>query len=175
MDFEQLDADEKFWKTPELVERLVSMLGTLSTLHLIQAGVVDKGILQKGLSLKAWSKIISQSSYREEGLLQKEGVKDLVKVLHFLELEEPSTFVLPLLDLICKSGQDQPIGYRMQLVCPTTLPDSHSVTDEAFLLLEEVEGSFGTAEQSIESMSLFSLEEPLLSALSLRVARQRAC
>ena len=55
MDFGQLDVVEKFWRTPELVEKLVSKLDPLSTLHLIQSGVMDKEILQKGLSLKAWS------------------------------------------------------------------------------------------------------------------------
>ena len=53
MDFEQLAADEKFWKTPELVERLVSMLDPLSTWCLIQSSLVDKEILQKGISFKA--------------------------------------------------------------------------------------------------------------------------
>ena len=169
MDFEQLDADEKFWKTPELVERLVSMLGPLSTLCLVQSGLVDKEILQKGLSLKAWSKLIGSSSYGGEGLLQKEDVRDLVRILHFLELEEPGRFLLPLLDLICKS---RPSHRKVDMICPSH-PDPHSITEEAFLLLEEVEGSFGTAEQSVDSITMYSLKEPLLSALSSRVVRQR--
>ena len=71
MDFEQLAADGKFWKTPEMVERLVSMLDPLSTLRLVQSGLVDKEILQKGLSLKAWSKLISHSSYGGEGCCKR--------------------------------------------------------------------------------------------------------
>ena len=72
MDSEQLDAGEKFWKTPELGERLLSMLDPLSTRHLIQSGVMDKKILQKSLSLKAWSELIRRSSYGGKGLLQME-------------------------------------------------------------------------------------------------------
>ena len=105
MDFEKSLADEKFWKTPELVERLISMLDPRSALRLlIQSSAVDKETLQKSLSPKAWSKLIERSSYddEEEGLLQVEDVRDLVRLLHFLRPEEPSTFLLPLLDQICK-------------------------------------------------------------------------
>ena len=177
MDFGQLTVVEKFWKTPELVEKLVSKLDPLSTLRLIQSGVMDKDILKKGLSLKAWSRIISRSSYGGEGLLQMEDVKDLVKVLRFLELEEPSIFLLPLLDLICKSRPAIPglwgiPSNQVKMICPSH-PDPHSITIEAFLMLEELEGSFGTAEQSVGSIKKFILNEPLLSALSSRVARQR--
>lgn len=177
MDFGQLAVVEKFWKTPELVEKLVSKLDPLSTLRLIQSGVMDKDILKKGFSLKAWSRIISRSSYGGEGLLQMEDVKDLVKVLRFLELEEPSIFLLPLLDLICKSRPAIPglwgiPSNQVKMICPSH-PDPHSITIEAFLMLEELEGSFGTAEQSVGSIKKFILNEPLLSALSSRVARQR--
>ena len=174
MDSKQLDAGEKFWKTPELGERLLSMLDPLSTRHLIRSGVMDKKILQKSLSLKAWSELIRRSSYGGEGLLQMEDVQDLVRVLHFLELEEPSTYLLPLLDLICKSRPTDPVrGDHVDMICPNHPDNPHSITEEAFLLLEEVEGRFGTAVQSVESISVLSLKEPLLSALSARVARQR--
>ena len=147
------------------------MLCPLSTLRLIQSRVIDKETLQKGLSLKAWNKIISRSSYDGEELLQMKDVRYLVRVLHFLELEEPSTFLLPLLDLICES---RPRLYQVQMICPSH-SEPHSITYEAFLLLEEVEGSFGTAEQSVDLISspMYHLQEPLLSALSSRVARQR--
>ena len=105
MDFEKCLADEKFWKTPELVEKLISMLDPRSALRLlIQSSAVDKETLQKSLSPKAWSKLIERSSYddEEEGLLQEEDVRDLVRLLHFLRPEEPSTNLLPLLDQICK-------------------------------------------------------------------------
>ena len=177
MSFEQSVSDEKFWRTPELLERLVSLLDPMSALRLIQSSVVDKEILQKSLSSKAWSKLIRQSSYGEEegGLLHKEDAMDLVRILHFLEPEEPGVFLLPLLDLICESGPSYQGLFptcQVQMTCPSH-PDPHSITDEAFLLLELVEGAFGTAEQSVKSISVWELQEPLLSALSARVTRQR--
>ena len=100
MDFEQTIAEKKFWNTPELIERLISSLEPLSALHLLQSGVVDKDILQKSFSVKAWSKLIKPSSNGGEELLQEEDVRVLVKILQFLELEEPGAYLLPLLDLI---------------------------------------------------------------------------
>ena len=161
-----MDAEEKFWKTPELGERLVSMLDPLSTRHLAQSSVMDIKVLQKSLSLKAWSKLIRPSSYGGEGLLHVEDVQDLVRVLHVLELEEPSTFLLPLLGLICKSRPSEPVGgfyHVMKMICPSHPGYPNSITEKAFLLLEEVEGRFGTAEQSVESISVFSLAPPSTS------------
>ena len=174
MALEKSLAKEKLWKIPELVERLASMLDPRSVLYLIQSSVIDKDILQKSLSSKAWSRLIKHSSY-DEGKLQREDVRDLIRVLRFLEPEEPSAFLLPLLHEICKSRpsyQTLNPHLNVQLVCPSCHPDPHSITLEAFLMLEEVEGAFGTAEQSVKSISVVGLQEPMLSALSSRVSRQ---
>ena len=48
----------------------------------------DKKILQKIISSKAWSKFIRWSSYGGEGLMHKDDVRDLVRVIHLMELEE---------------------------------------------------------------------------------------
>ena len=174
MALEKSLAKEKLWKFPELVERLASMLDPRSVLYLIQSSVVDKDILQKSLSSKAWSRLIKHSSY-DEGKLQREDVRDMIRVLRFLEPEEPSAFLLPLLHEICKSRpsyQTLNPHLNVQLVCPSCHPDPHSITLEAFLMLEEVEGAFGTAEQSVKSISCWDVQEPMLSALSSRVSRQ---
>ena len=57
-------AEKKFWKMRELVERLLLFLDLPSTLHLIQAGQIDKQILQESLSSKVWKKLIKQSTFR---------------------------------------------------------------------------------------------------------------
>jgi len=110
-------------------------------------------------------------------LLEKEDVTALVKILKFLELGEPSAFLLPLLDLICESRPSYQglfsRGEKVEMICPCHPEDPHSITDEAFMLLEEVEGAFRTMEQSVGSITAWELQEPLLSALSSRVARQR--
>ena len=145
------EAKEKFRNIPELIETLISFLDPASALHLLKSKVIDKKILQKSLSFEAWKKLVRRSSYGGEGLLQSEDVKDLVKILKLLKLEEPSTFLLPLLDSICESRPSKPYFNFVQVICPNH-QEPHSVTLEAFLLIEEVEVAFGTTEQSIKSI-----------------------
>ena len=45
---------------------------------------------------------------------------------------------------------------------------THFIAIDAFLLLEEVEGAFGTTEQIFESIEINDLHEPLLSAITSR-------
>ena len=101
---DQPDAVLRFLKLPELIEKLVSFLNPRSTLHLLQSRVMDKETLQKSLSLKAWTLLIRRTPRNEDGpwnsphqngLLQGEGVRELVKILEMLRLEEPSSFLLP--------------------------------------------------------------------------------
>ena len=46
---DQSVAPEKFWKLPELIERMVSFLNARSTLCLLQSRVMDKETLQKSI------------------------------------------------------------------------------------------------------------------------------
>ena len=148
---DQCEAKDKFMNIPELIERLISFLDPLSALSLLQSKVIDKKILQKSLSCEAWKKLIRRSSYDGEGLLQAEDVKDLVKILKLLEHEDPGTFLLPLLHLICESRPSKPFLSWVQVICPNH-GEPHTVTPDAFLLLEEVEAAFGTTVQSIKSI-----------------------
>ena len=168
-----MEAKSKFWKTPELVEKLVSLLDPVSTLGLVQSEVLDKKILQKSLSLSAWNQIIRRSSSygggpHREGLLEKEDVKDAVKILKLMKLEDPSMYLLPLLDVIC---QFLP-GKVVEVICPCH-SNPHSISSDAFLLLEEVESAFGTSEQSIKSIPAGNLYGPLLAAVVSRMSRQK--
>ena len=181
---EQPKAMHKFLNLPELIEKLILLLDPLSVLCLLESDVIEKEILQKSLSCEAWNKLIRVSSYGGEGTLQAEDVKDLVKILKLMELKEPSTFLLPLLHLICEteSGPSQRDFHEVHLICPGH-PEPHSVTPETFLLLEEVEGAFGTTEQTIRSIwgngndSSWLLDmvpafpEPFLLAISSRMSR----
>ena len=104
---------EKFWNQPELIEMLVSFLNARSTLCLLQSRVMNKETMQKSMSAKAWNQLIRCTPRDVYSELLEEGVKDLVKILKLLELEEPITFMLPLLDLICQktghSGRISPL------------------------------------------------------------------
>ena len=100
-------------------------------------------------------------------------MQDLVKILKLVEVEDPRLFLLPLLDLICK-GVSVFWCNRVHIICPCP-SEYHFVSIEALLLLEEVEGAFGTAVQSIKTITtLRNLEEPVLSAISSRMSHQQA-
>ena len=174
MDSKTSEAEEKFWKVPEIFANLLTMLDPLSIKRLTQSGVVDKKILEKSLSSKIWAGLIKRSSYGGGGVLVLDDVKDLVAILKFLKLEEPSSFLLPLLHRICESFAHEEGLFFVALNRPGhTEPCKVSLL--GFLLLEEAESSFGTSIQSIEEIEVFfgvTLEEPHLSALSSRMMRQ---
>ena len=163
-----MDAAEKFWTIPELVERLVSLLDPLSTLRLIESKVMEKEILQKSLSFAAWSSLIRGTSNGEQ---EEEDVRVLVKILQFMEPEELSTFLMPLLDLICESRPGD-CNSHVMLICPSH-QRPHWISTYAFLLLEEVEGAFGTTEQIVEQVVCGWGCADLLLAVSSRMSRQR--
>ena len=169
-----MDATKKFWTIPELGERLVLFLDPLSLLHLLHSNVMDKEILQKCLTSKAWSELIRPiSSIQGFGRFEQhlEDVKILVKILHFMKREELSPFLMALLDLICESRP----AYRrdsVEMIC-AFCPDPHFISPLAFLLLEEVEGAFGTTEQSLRSIECGFAGGDMLSAISSRISRQK--
>ena len=113
-----------------------------------------------------------------EALVSFLDPESTLQILQLMELEEPSTFLLPLLDDICDIPWYHPhhgtIFRQVEIICPRH-PEPHAVLlpSYAFLLLEEVEGAFGTAEQSIKSISVNRMREPLVSAISSRMSRQQ--
>ena len=175
MTFEQSVAEQAFWKIPELAERVLLLLDPLSLLHLVQAGVLDKHVLEKSISSPVWDKLIRGGSY-EEDAVQGMDVTNLVDILKLLK--EPGALLLPLLDAICEkfpSVQDN-WGNRNEVLirCPNHAePHTHRVSIHGFLLIEDVEAAFGTRKQMIESLSVDTLGEPLLSAAGSRMSRQQ--
>ena len=59
MQAEQREAETKFWETPELVEKLFSILDLQSTLSL--ARVINKEILKRSMTPKVWDSLVKQS------------------------------------------------------------------------------------------------------------------
>ena len=167
-----MGATKKFWTLPELGEKLISFLDPLSALHLMHSDLMDKEILKKSLTSKAWGELVRNSSVKGlAGFEEKmEDVKALVKILHFMELKEPVPLLMPLLDLICESSP----GHSVEMVCACR-PEPHSISPEGFLLLEEVEAAFATTEQSLKSISCGYRSHgcSLLSAISSRMTRQK--
>ena len=60
----------------------------------------------------------------------------------------------------------------VKLKCPGCPRSPHQVSQLGFLLLEEIEGAFGTAEQIVERVQIANFDETWLSALSSRATRQ---
>ena len=161
-----MDAAKKFWTLPELGEKMISLLDPLSTLRLIQSNVMAKDIMQKSLTYRAWRELIERSSLQAwefESFQKKlEDVQILVKILHFMKSEDLSPLLVPLLDLICESSP----GCSTEVICPCG-PKPHSISFEGFQLLEEVEGAFGTTEQSLKA--IYGNMGPIAS----RISRQK--
>ena len=151
-------------------ENLISFLDPLSTWSLVQSKMMDKETLQKILTSKAWGKIIRRSSLWGWKTFEEkeEQVKVLLKILHFAELEEPIPLLVPLLDLICESCP----GFAVEMTCPCR-PEPHLISTDGFLLLEEVERSFSTTEQSLKKCSFGGFDDTTLSAVSSRMTRQK--
>ena len=114
-----------FWNIPEVVEKLISLLDPASTWGLVQSGLLSKEILQKSLTSKAWHKIIKPISYDEYGVMEIEEVKYHVEILKMMELEEPSTLLLPLLHLVCNDYDTRFDAVRLNCTCcpePSQVP-----------------------------------------------------
>ena len=107
-----LDSKRKVLSTPELVESLLLPMDPSSILQLAKSGVVKKRVLQKSLSLNVWSNHVKDLSSLECEQFSQE-VRSLAEILKFLKPKDPNTFLLPLLDLICK-----------EFPAPALFPDS---------------------------------------------------
>ena len=97
----ELDSKRKVLSTPDLVESLLLPLDPSSTLQLAKSGVVKKRVLQKSLSLNVWSSLVKNLSYSVYEEFSQE-VRTFAEILKFLKPKDPNTFLLPLVDLICK-------------------------------------------------------------------------
>ena len=174
------DAERKFWLTPELVEMLLLYLNShsaagLATLYPLVAQLYQRESVWKNLVRKS---ICVYQDLQPETFEQLRGrVQDLVKILE--EMDCPKPLLLELLDAICKITPSAEGQQHFKLKCPRHI--SHSVSGMGFLLLEQVEQNFGTAELQVEEIRsvplgmppLGELVDPLFSALSSRASRQR--
>ena len=96
-----LKSKRKVLSTPELVESLLLPMDPSSILQLAKSGVVEKGVLQRSLSLTVWSSLVENFSSLDCEQFGQE-VRSLAEILKFLKPKDLNTFLLPLLDLICK-------------------------------------------------------------------------
>ena len=106
-----------------------------------------------------------------------ETVRHFVAILNLMR--SPNTLLLNLLDLICERFEAKRVSIReseVYLSCACQRQpeeECHAVTLSGFLLLEEVERAFGTAEQAVLWCDFSRLWEAELLALLARLSRQQ--
>ena len=177
----QEEAGKKFWKMPELVERLIPFLDADTTLALVKALPLALELIQ-GRSM--WIKLVSRVCPRDTDVLLPEEPKleeAVAKVMPLVEIlkmmEDPNPLLLDLLHCICERFPpvDWPIPPTPQFIqvscsCEHT---SHKVSLWGFLILEGVEGAMETTEQKVKRVVARFLDGPRLAALVSRLVRQQ--
>ena len=188
----------KFWKTPELVEHLLTFLDATSMLNLAQAHRFTVQILQNA---SVWTKFIKRTcpfGEEEDWPLQdtivqrKRGqVRLLVGLMELLEDHESHQLKLlelihqrfPPIDVPQRAGaEERPHGPQYVTLSNSNQNPSPlwvslpvcSVSPLGFLLLEEVQGSQGLDVGNVKTIVVdpLELEEPLMSVLISRATCQ---
>ena len=193
------DAKLKFWSTPEMVATLFPFLDLLSMSKLAQAHKLVAKILQDNPS--TWKILLRRCSPFFENrphdqpdwtrwvnyllLSNKPDVTNLTEILR--EMKDPKMAMLELLHVICERfppifdevlmeqwgvGRYDVDCELVQLKCPGCPRSPHQVSQLGFLLLEEVEGAFGSGEQAVEKVLIANFDGPWLNAINSRVSRQ---
>ena len=90
-----------------------------------------------------------------------------------LKMENKKSLLMDLLHVICERcplAENSRRGVTVRRSTPGH--NSHSVSLCGFVLLEQAEGTFGSAEQQVVEMVNHDLKDPFLTALSSRLVRQ---
>ena len=193
-------ASHKFWRSPELMEMLIRFLDAatieeLGKVHqpiveVLQGGLVwDKLIKRTCPCGEIWSMtffghfdLIGWLMYNAE--VKKAGIQPLINLLTMME--EPEDQVDKLLGLICtrfpidNSRSYSQIDAEDKLVVKPEAVEvvftrdlkSHMVSALGFLVLEEVEATLGSSQQTVHWLGLKGLEGILISSLATRILRQ---
>ena len=176
------------------MDKLLLMLDAHSMLSLAEVQPQAVRILQGGSH--PWSKLIREvldnpfipyvHGYRQVFEPQRTLVQKIASTI-LAKMESPQPLLLELLDLICaKYNTEVRPDYRgwkynrsaplhLEVSCP--LHGSHTVSGYGFILLEECEGTLGSAEQHLVSISeaggsSLRLSDFELPSVSSRLSRQ---
>ena len=172
------EAEEKFWKTPELVEGLLPFLDPPSTLQLAKVHPLTRGILQ---GTSDWSRFVRRSCpfpppYDQISFVE-EMVEKLRPIIGIMQLiGGPESHLGALLDVICDRFPPNNWNQcgRPEYFVKVTGPghEVHLVTALGFVLLEFVEAAHGSSVQKLRSVFTYIIEGSLMSALKSRMMRQ---
>ena len=100
------EAEKIFWRTPELVQNLISFLDPVSILALAKTSPLIREVIKRGLN---WSRLIKRTCPEQSIILQQPFEKGLATVEKALEpiieilqvLDKSESHLLQLLDIIC--------------------------------------------------------------------------
>ena len=167
---------------------LLPFLNAKDTMNLAQSQLLNIKILQGPL---IWKKLIRRTLRNPpdenlcdldrvwliEYMLGSRSLKPLIHILKIMKDHRPSK--LDLLNLICERWPSKKPEQVVALHCSSN--QTKLVSPLGFMLLEEVEGAFGSTEQCVGRINTDGhrqlyfgvLEGKLLPSLSARVARQQ--
>ena len=181
------EAEKKFWKTPELVDRLMPFLDGQSTLSLVTALPLALEIVKGKAS---WIQLVKRvcpfetkdavdaAEWEKQVAKERMDVLNLVEILKMMELEDPSPLLLDLLHVICKnfppvdrdevpeeareppSSVNQIPGPEFIQVTCTCEQSTHALSPYGFPYLEQAERAMGTTKQKVQRVVTDILEEP---------------
>ena len=177
------EAERKFWRTPDLLERLLAVLDAKSVLALVKGLPPALAIIQRK---PTWIKLVKRVcsniedprfdsvsySLQQVAAEHRSGLIPLVGILKRMT----SNFrprLLDLLDVICEGNPPvlrENVSELIKVTC--TRHTCHEVSPYGFLLLETVEGAMDTTMQMVEQVDLYCLKEPWFTGLQARLLRQ---
>ena len=190
MSFTEDDAVQKFWATPELIEKLLlPFLDAGSTKHLAEAHGLTLEVLGKAFS---WDKLIKRTfpADHEAGIIlesEKRKTRFLAEIVSMTKNSNAAQMASTwpqmervLLHSICKRYPANRAAFLMPgpplITVSCSCLETHRVSTWGFLLLEEVEVKLESVEQNVLRVvgegRMKRLKEPLFNALSARVLRQ---
>ena len=171
------EAEKVFWRTPELVDRLLPFLDPASTLALAQVLPLTAGLLQ---ATHNWSRFIRRfcpfspskhnENYKPSIAKQKLAeVRPLVRILQMME--SPQFNLVALLDIICERFPPS-VAQHVMVTCPNH--NVHHVSPLGLVLLQFVETACANAssEQDPEPVDIDNINDPLISALKAWMMHQ---
>ena len=175
MSYQENEGEEKVWvspqekvfRTPELVEKILPCLGPHSMHSLAQSKLMPIKMLEG----RNWDKLLCRSNLMAPGV-----VESLTGILQLMK--NRTTPLQNLLHQLCDRDQNWDYQRCVEMICPEEMdchcyPNGHIVSRRVFQLLEVVEGGVGTTEQTVVGLYLRGADGPTLSLLNTRISRQR--
>ena len=182
-------AEWKFWRTPELVEKLLTFLDAGSTKLLAESHDLTLQILGQAFN---WDKLTKRTFPVGENFdlvqdadtflaSEKSKTGFLVDILRMIKGAQQPQLKKDLLHAICKRFPGEPAVEKIwkqkpfvEVSCSSCSPclETHQVSSWGFLLLVHLEAKLGSEEMSVLRVAAGDLKEPLLSSLTQKVLRQ---